>query len=87
MLPLGYDPENYGGRVWWAQDNPGMCAIWGTQESYDKFKVMGGKWWQYANIAKQRRDILRNSQSSNEIKLPEFSLENVVIEENEELRR
>lgn len=41
MLLNCYDPENNQGKIWWNEDNPGMKAIWGTQEDYDNFKKKG----------------------------------------------
>ena len=35
MLPFKYNPENYGGKIWWNDKNPEMREIWGTQEDYD----------------------------------------------------
>ncbi len=40
MLPFKYNPENYGGKIWWNDKNPEMREIWGTQEDYDNFKKM-----------------------------------------------
>lgn len=54
MLPLGYNPENYGGKVWWNDKNPEMREIWGTQEEYDNFKKNGGTWEQYEQIVRNR---------------------------------
>lgn len=47
MLPFGYDPKNYGGRIWWNENDPGMRAIWGTQAGYDKHIQQGGTWKEY----------------------------------------
>ncbi len=54
MLPLGYNPENYGGKVWWNDKDPEMREIWGTQEEYDNFKKNGGTWEQYEQIVRNR---------------------------------
>ncbi len=54
MLPFGYNPENYGGKIWWNDKNPKMREIWGTQEDYDNFKKNGGTWQQYEQIARNR---------------------------------
>ena len=54
MLPFGYNPENYGGKVWWNDKNPEMRKIWGTQEEYDNFKKNGGTWEQYEQIVRNR---------------------------------
>ena len=54
MLPFGYNPENYGGKVWWNDKNPKMREIWGTQEDYDNFKKNGGTWEQYEQIVKNK---------------------------------
>jgi hypothetical protein len=54
MLPRGYNPENYGGKIWWNDQNPEMREIWGTQEDYDNFKRNGGTWAQYEQICKKR---------------------------------
>ena len=44
MLPFGYDPKNYGGIIWWNENDPEIRAIWGTQADYDTFsKVVLGK--------------------------------------------
>ena len=64
MLPLGYDPENYGGKVWWNDKNPKMREIWGTQEEYDNFKKNGGTWEQYVQIV-NKRIASRKSESNN----------------------
>lgn len=63
MLPFGYNPENYGGRVWWNDQNPEMREIWGTQEDYDNFKKNGGTWRQYEQMV-QDRITAKKAQSS-----------------------
>ena len=64
MLPYGYNPENYGGKVWWNDKNPEMREIWGTQEEYDNFKKNGGTWEQYEQIVHNRL-ASRKSKSNN----------------------
>lgn len=59
MFAFGYNPENYGGRIWWNEQNPQMRAIWGTQEDYDKYIKQGGTWEQYAELANERLNSLR----------------------------
>lgn len=54
MLPFKYDPENYGGKIWWNDKNPEMREIWGTQEDYDNFKKNGGTWEQYEQIVQNK---------------------------------
>ncbi len=54
MLPNGYNPANYGGKVWWNENNPEMRAIWGTQESYDRHIQQGGTWNSYVELIKER---------------------------------
>lgn len=58
MLPFGYDPKNYGGKIWWNEKNPSMRAIWGTQSDYDKHVQQGGSWKEYATIARKRMEAL-----------------------------
>ena len=53
MLPFGYDPKNYGGRIWWNENDPGMRAILGTQVDYDKHIQQGGTWKEYEEMAKK----------------------------------
>ena len=54
MLPFGFDPKNYNGKIWWNENNPEMRAIWGTQEDYDKHIKQGGNWKEYEDLAKKR---------------------------------
>ncbi len=63
MLPKGYDPKNYGGKVWWNEENPGMRAIWGTQEDYDRHIEQGGTWKEYVEQARIRMTVLKEQQS------------------------
>ena len=64
MLPFGYNPENYGGKIWWNDQNPVMREIWGTQEDYDNFKMNGGTWKQYEQIVQNRIES-KKAQASN----------------------
>lgn len=57
MLPFGYNPENYGGKVWWNEENPEMKEKWGTQEEYDKFKENGGTWLEYVEYRKSIKKL------------------------------
>ena len=59
MLPFGYDPKNYGGRIWWNENNPEMRAIWGTQTDYDNHVQKGGTWLEYEKIAGKRIEALK----------------------------
>ena len=54
MLPFKYNPENYGGKIWWNDKNPEMREIWGTQEDYDIFIKNGGTWEQYEQIVRNK---------------------------------
>ena len=54
MLPFKYNPENYGGKIWWNDKNPEMREIWGTQEDYDIFIKNGGTWEQYEHIVRNK---------------------------------
>ncbi len=63
MLPNGYDPKNYGGKVWWNENNPDMRAIWGTQEEYDEHVKKGGTWLEYLKIARVRMENLKQEES------------------------
>ena len=64
MLPYGYNPEDYEGKIWWNDRNPKMREIWGTQEDYDNFKKNGGTWEQYIQIV-QERIASKEAQSNN----------------------
>lgn len=55
MLPKGYDPANYGGKIWWNEDNSEMREIWGTQEDYDKHIESGGNWSDYEEKVKAKQ--------------------------------
>ena len=57
MLPYKYDPENYGGKVWWNEENPEMREKWGTHEEYDKFKANGGSWVEYVEYRKNIKKL------------------------------
>ena len=57
MLPYKYNPENYGGKVWWNEENPEMREKWGTQEDYDKFKANGGTWLEYVEYRKSIKKL------------------------------
>ena len=59
MLPFGYDPKNYGGTVWWNENNPQMLAIWGTQEDYDMHVAQGGTWREYEEKVAKRVEALK----------------------------
>ena len=59
MLPFGYNPENYNGKIWWNENNPEMSAIWGTQSEYDKFISQGGNWDEYVNLVRKRMDAIK----------------------------
>ena len=65
MLPFGYDPKNYGGRIWWNENDPGMRAIWGTQADYDKHIQQGGNWKEYEDLAKERMLTLKSISEEN----------------------
>lgn len=54
MIQFKYNPENYGGKIWWNDKNPEMREIWGTQEDYDNFKKNGGTWEQYEQIVRNK---------------------------------
>lgn len=54
MLSFKYNPENYGGKIWWNDKNPEMREIWGTQEDYDIFIKNGGTWEQYEQIVRNK---------------------------------
>lgn len=58
MLPYGYDPQNYGGKVWWNENNIEMRTIWGTQADYDKHILQGGTWEEYEELVKLRMKSL-----------------------------
>jgi hypothetical protein len=58
MLPLGYDPQNYGGEIWWNEHNPKMRAIWGTQKDYDAHIQNGGTWEEYAHLVQTRMNAI-----------------------------
>lgn len=55
MLPNGYDPKNYNGKVWWNENNPEMREIWGTQEDYDNHIKQGGTWEEYVQLVKEKK--------------------------------
>ena len=59
MLPFGYDPKHYGGKIWWNENNPGMRAIWGSQADYDKHVQKGGTWLEYEKIVGKRIEALK----------------------------
>jgi len=59
MLPFGYDPKYYGGKIWWNENEPGMRAIWGTQNDYDKHIQAGGTWEQYEAIVMKKINALK----------------------------
>ena len=59
MLPFGYDPKNYGGIIWWNENDPEIRAIWGTQADYDKHIQQGGTWKEYEALADERMIALR----------------------------
>ncbi len=63
MLPKGYNPKNYGGKVWWNEENPRMRAIWGTQADYDRHIEQGGTWKEYVEKARIRMADLKEQQS------------------------
>lgn len=68
MLPRGYDPANYGGKVWWNENNPEMRAIWETQESYDRHIQQGGTWETYVQLVKvqiEKKNELQESMEEN----------------------
>ncbi len=54
MLPFGYDPKNYGGKIWWNENNPEMKDRWGTQEDYDSFIAQGGTWQEYVELIQSK---------------------------------
>lgn len=54
MIQFKYNPENYGGKIWWNDKNPEMREIWGTQEDYDIFIKNGGTWEQYEQIVRNK---------------------------------
>lgn len=54
MLPFGYDPKNYGGIIWWNENDPEIRAIWGTQADYDKHIQQGGTWKEYEALVHER---------------------------------
>ena len=60
MLPFGYDPKNYGGKIWWNENDPKMRAIFGTQADYDRHIAQGGTWKEYENIVKDRIFALKS---------------------------
>ena len=60
MLPYGYDPANYKGKIWWNENNLEIRAIWGTQADYDKHIKQGGTWQEYLLIVKKRYEAFRN---------------------------
>ena len=60
MLPRGYDPKNYGGKIWWNENNPEMRKYWGTQKDYDKHVQNGGTWAEYAQKAAKQELARRN---------------------------
>ncbi len=66
MLPFGYDPKNYGGTVWWNENNPQMRAIWGTQEDYNNHVAQGGTWKEYeekvGKIVEELKEVLAESE-------------------------
>ena len=64
MLPCGYDPKNYGGKIWWNENNPIMRIIWGTQADYDKHIQKGGTWEEYLIIVNRKSEELKNFESS-----------------------
>lgn len=59
MLPFGYDPKNYGGIIWWNENDPEIRAIWGTQADYDKHIQQGGTWKEYEALVDERMIALR----------------------------
>lgn len=59
MLDRGYNPANYGGKIWWNENDPKMRAIWGTQEDYDRYISEGGTWKEYEIAAKLRMVALK----------------------------
>lgn len=60
MLPMGYNPANYGGKIWWNENNPRMRLIWGTQEDYDNHVQQGGTWEEYEYAARLRMSSIGN---------------------------
>ena len=73
MLAKGYNPANYGGKVWWNENNEGMRAIWGTQTDYDEHIKNGGTWEEYAIAARARmtqnnNDELIGTDTENQMK-------------------
>lgn len=54
MLPRGYNPANYDGKVLWNEESPIMQAVWGTQEDYNKHLAQGGTWEEYQAAAQLR---------------------------------
>lgn len=66
VLPFGYDPKNYDGRIWWNENNPRMRAIWGTQAEYNKHIQQGGTWLEYEKMARERMNALIKMANGND---------------------
>ena len=60
MINGGYNPINYGGKVWWNEENPEMREIWGTQADYDNHIKNGGTWEEYQEMAEIRMENKKN---------------------------
>lgn len=60
MLPYGYNPANYDGKIWWNEHDEGMRKQWGTQETYDIHVANGGTWQEY-------RDGIRRTDNKSEV--------------------
>lgn len=40
MLPYKYNPENYGGKVWWNEENPEMREKWELKKNTTNLRQM-----------------------------------------------